>query len=421
MMSGRSGLIAALDIGTSKICCLIAQASGRAESGEGIRILGIGQQAARGMRGGAIVDMEAAERSIRGAVDAAEKMAGITVRRVLACLAGGQPKSRATSTEIGISGQPIGEHDLRRLLHQARARSRPHDGEVLHAIPTGYSIDGCGGIHDPRGLYGDRLGVEMHLVVAAPGPLRNLALCIERCDLELAGIVAAPLASGLACLVDDEMELGTTCIDMGGGTTSIGVFYGGHLVHADAVAIGGAHVTSDIARGLSTPLQNAERLKTLYGSAIPSPADEREMLDVPQIGEDPRDGPNHVPRSMLTGIIQPRIEETLEFVRDRLRAVGVAPIAGRRAVLTGGAAQLTGVRELASRILNQQVRIGRPMLLSGLPTRMGGSALSAAVGLLIYAARGPIEAVETDGAGEIAVLAGQGPLARIGQWLKTNL
>src|SRR6185312_13496804 len=247
--------------------------------------------------------------------------------------------------------------------------------------------------------------------------LRNLASCIGRCHLEIAALVMSPYAAGLAALVADESELGVTIIDMGGGTTTIAVFFDGNLVFSDSVPVGGGHVTNDIARGLSTPIAHAERMKTLYGSAIASPSDEREMISVPQVGEEDDGQANHVPKSLLVGIISPRLEETFELVRNRLEASGYDKVAGRRVVLTGGACQLPGTRELAGLILDKQIRIGRPLRVAGLAEATGGPAFSTCVGLLNFALS---ERPET--ARQARSYAGPpaGLLGRVGNWLKEN-
>src|ERR1700747_1625715 len=234
-------------------------------------------------------------------------------------------------------------------------------------------------------MLGQRLGVNMHVVTASSASVRNHSSAIVRSHLEVDALVVSPYAAGLSCLVEDEVALGVTVIDMGGGTTTIGVFFDGNLIHADYVPVGGGHVTNDIARGLSTPLIHAERMKTLYGSAIPSAADERETISVPQVGEEDDGQANNVPKSLLVGIISPRLEETFELVRNRLEASGYDKIAGRRVVLTGGGCQLPGARELAGLILDKQIRIGRPMRVAGLAEATGGPAFSTGIGLLHFA------------------------------------
>ena len=289
--------------------------------------------------------------------------------------------------------------------------------ELIHSIPVGYTIDGNRGIRDPRGMFGDRLGASMHVVTAASGAVRNLSTVVERAHLDIDQLVVSPYASGLATLVEDEIDLGVTLIDMGGGTTSLAVFFDGAVVHTDTVPVGGCHVTNDVARGLSTPLIEAERLKTLYGSAIASASDERELIDVPLVGEDNRSQPNHVPKSYLNQIIQPRLEETFELVRGQLEASGFDKLAGRRVVLTGGASQLQGVRELAAAVLDKQVRMGRPIRLQGLAESTGGPAFATAAGLLAYAVA---EITDRPGRMALRVPPSAGLFGRFGHWLREN-
>ncbi len=384
----RNGLITALDVGTTKVACFIARPGGE----KGFEIVGIGHQVSHGLRSGAIVDMEAAEASIRATVSAAEQMAGENIRDVIVNLSVGAPKSKLIAYEISIAGHEIGDSDLRRILSPSGLlRDQPHEHELIHAIPVGYSIDGNRGVRDPRGMYGDRLGVNLHIVSAASGAVRNYSTCINRCHLDMAQKVVSPYASALSCLVEDEMSLGVTCIDMGGGTTSIAVFFDGELVHTDSIPVGGVHVTNDIARGLSTPLDHAERMKTLYGSALPSPSDDREVIKVHMIGDDSDNDVNQVPRSMLVGIIKPRMEEIFEMIRDRLETAGFDKVAGRRVVLTGGACQLPGAQELAGMVLDKQVRIGRPKGYPGLAEAVTGPAFSTCLGLLSYALNKPMD------------------------------
>lgn len=417
--AGRPGIIAALDVGSSKIACFIAKVEpGKLANGlSPMRIIGIGHQVSRGVRGGAIVDMDAAEEAIRVAVDAAERMAGATVRDVLVTVACGDPKSQTIGVQAPIPSREVQDDDLNRLVAFGQSKYMPEGRDVLHAIPINYSVDDNRGIRDPRGMFGEKAGVELHMVSVQHGPIRNLELCIQRCHLDVAGMVAAPYASGLAALVEDEMDLGVTVIDMGGGTTSLAVFFEGQMVFCDAVPVGGQHITNDIARGLSTPIAHAERMKTLYGSALASPSDERELIDVPQVGETDRDAANHIPRSILTGIIQPRLEETLELVRDRLVKSGFERVAGQRVVLTGGGAQLSGAREHTARILNKQVRVGQPVRYMGLAEATGGPAFAAAAGLASYSQLAPL-AINTDPTLDTPENTGQ--WRRIGRWLKEN-
>jgi cell division protein FtsA len=409
----RGSLIAALDIGTTKMCCLIARVAA-----DEPQVLGIGHQIARGVRGGAIVDLEAAGASVVNAVHAAEQMAGETIERVVVNLSGGFFTSRIIKAEIGIAGHEIGEAELQRALEHGYQLREPGDRQIIHSVPVGFSIDDSRGIRDPRGMLGERLGVNMNVVTARAAAVRNHSAAIGRAHLSVDALVVSPYAAGLSCLVDDEIDLGVTVVDMGGGTTTIGVFFDGNLIFADSVPVGGGHVTNDIARGLSTAVVHAERMKTLFGGAVSASTDEREMIAVPQIGEEDEGNVTHVPKSLLVGIIAPRIEETFELVRDRLEASGFDKIAGRRVVLTGGACQLHGVREFAGLILDKQVRVGRPLRVAGLAEATAGPAFSTTVGLLHFALS---ESVEVLRVGRRRPRPANGVFGRLGHWLRDNI
>jgi cell division protein FtsA len=410
----RGGLIAALDVGTSKVCCAIA----RVEDEGRLRVIGLGHQVSQGVKAGAVVDMEAAETCIGAAVHEAEQMAGETVRSVFVAMSGGYPHSQLMSAEVAIHGAEITEADIRRARAQARGLPAPPDSTVLHAIPVAYTVDGIRGVTEPKGMFGDRLGMQVHVVSAHAGAVRNLQTCVNRCHLDIEGIVAGAYASGLSALVEDEKKLGVTCIDMGGGATSISVFIEDQMVWADSIPVGGSHVTADLAHGLGASLAEAERQKTLHGNTIPGVTDDREMLNVLQIGEDDRpSAAQSFPKSMLVRIIRPRMEEIFEMVRARLSQSGYGRLAGRRLVLTGGASQLTGAAELAQKMLDKQVRLGRPTRVAGLADAKGGPAFATIAGVLLHALHSPVEAPviahESGGGGGI--------WSRVGLWLKENL
>lgn len=377
----RSGAFGVLDIGTTKTVCLIARIEG-----DGLpRVLGFGWQRGRGVKGGSIIDLEEAERAIRAAVGAAEEMSDTQLTGAIVNLSCGQPDSRLLHVQWPINGRAVTEADLRAILAEGRRRGHEDGRETVHGAPVSFTVDATPGVEDPRGMVCETLGARVHLVDAAQAALRNLGTCLARCDLEVDELVSAPFAAGLATLVEDEKRIGATVVDMGGGTTSIAVFAEGQLIHTSHIPVGGWQVTNDLARVLSTPINHAERLKTLHGGALTSTDDEREMLPVPQVGED-EDHITRVPRAMIVNIIRPRLEETFEFVRDRLEQAGVAKEAGSRVVLTGGGAQLIGARELAARVLERQVRLGRPRTVRGLPETAGGPAFAVATGLLAWAA-----------------------------------
>ena len=422
----RATTVTVLDIGSSKVVCMIGRLTpheggqllaGRTHS---VEVVGIGHQKSRGIKAGVIADLDAVEGAVRLAVDAAERMAGITVDSLIVNVSAGRLRSDVYSAAIDLGGHEVAAADLRRVLMVAAQQSLTSDRAALHSLSTGFALDGDRGVREPLGMYGDELGVDMHVVTAEKAPLKNIELCVNRAHLTVEAMVATPYASGLAALVDDEIEMGCAAIDMGGGTTTISVFAEGKFVFSDAIALGGYHVTSDLARGLSTRFEDAERLKVVHGSAIKASPDDREAVSVPSMGDDERDQPTHVPRSLLGKIVCARVEETLELIRDRIQRSGYGPVVGKRVVLTGGASQLTGMPEAARRILARNVRIGRPLGVGGLPVAAKGPAFSTAVGLMIYPQVADVE-VHTSGRGSLASVAGTGNrIVRMGQWLKQS-
>ncbi len=415
----RTGLVAVLDLGSAKVSCLIARlAAGVAGDRVSARVVGIGHQRSHGIKNGSVIDLDAAEATIRSTVEAAEAMVGENIHKVYVNLSCGRPASRLIAAETETGGREIDDVHLYRVLSpEILEANKPADHDLIHSIPVGYSVDENRGVRDPRGMYGDRLGVNLHMVTAQTSPVKNLKTVIERCHLEIEALVATPLASALACLVDDERELGTTCIDLGGGVTSLAIFCDGEPVHTDIIPLGGGHLTSDIARGLSTPLDSAERMKTLFGNVIPSPSDDAEMIPVPLIGEDNDHSETQVPRSVLVGIVRPRAEEILELVRDRLKASGFDKAIGQRVVLTGGASQLSGLAELAADVLGRQARQARPRGIEGLSEAVSGPGFATSVGLVRYAVENPLEVAGSDFQ---PVKERSGALGRFGQWLRQN-
>jgi cell division protein FtsA len=414
----KGSVIAALDIGSSKIACFIARV--RDDNGN-VDVIGIGHQASQGIKSGTVVDLDAAEAAIRQAVHAAENMAadvtkGYPLREVVVNVPAVHTASHLMRVDVQVMGESITNNDIRRALAKAQQSVTGNDKELIHTIPTAFRIDGHEGIREPRGLFGQMLEVDVHLVTGNIGTLRNMASCIESSHLDITALCSSPYAAGLSSLVDDEMDLGCTVVDMGGGTTSIAVFFGGELIFTDAIPIGGQHVTNDIAKGLTTSLQAAERLKILYGSAMATTTDDKDLIDVPPIGEDDHTQPNHVPRSYLVSIIAPRLEETLEMVRARLHESGLGHIAGRRLVLTGGASQIPGLRELSQKYLEKQVRLGRPVRMPGLAEAVSGAAFSTTAGLLHYVTERtdemPAEIMATVEAGTL--------WQRVQVWLREN-
>jgi len=421
----RSAILSALDVGTSKIVCLIARLDPSETSAtlrgrtHRCRILGIGHQCSRGIKGGAVVDLDAVETAIRLAVDAAERMAGVDVETVILNATGGRLGSQRFESSVPIVGTTVTEADVHHVLEACTALGGRDGRAVVHALPIGFSVGETRHIQDPRGMIADELGAEMHVLSSDAAAVRNLMLAVERCHLGVEALVATPYAAGLSVLADDEAELGTALIDLGAGTTSASVFSGGNLTFVDAFAVGGNHVTTDIARGLGIRLADAERLKTLYGACLSSVSDERETIAAVSTGEE-ADRPSHLPKARLIAIIRPRIEEILELVRDRLRSSGLPAHAGRRIVLTGGASQLTGVQEAAKRILGGRVRIGRPLGIHGLPEAAKSPAFAASVGLLVYPQVSGNEHFRPQRRAAAPPAEADGYLGRVGRWLKSS-
>jgi cell division protein FtsA len=424
---GRAGVTAALDLGASKVGCFIMKPDGLCRSDRTVRVAGVGYVQSRGIKAGAIVDVDAAGDAIAQAVERAEQMAGVAVSGVTVATAAGQLASCKVEAQVSLGTKPIADADLTRAIASALGQVRWPNRRPIHLLPISWIVDGQR-VRDPRSMHGRALGLELLVVTMQEGVFQTLARCLEPAHLELNGVAAAPLAAALAALEDDEMDLGCVSIDMGGGATSAAVFAGGSLVHVDSLAVGGAHVTADIARGLSTSIAGAERVKTLHGSAIASANEDRETIEAPPRGDDPGAGPIIAPRSILKSIIAARVEETLELLRERLKASGAPMEPGAGVVLTGGASQLAGVRELAVRVFDRPVRLGRPRRAPHLADAAAGPAFCAAAGVLLRSAYGPREAVSARklmgariGPQDAPKAQGGNVLVRAAGWLRENL
>ncbi|MBL4836015.1 MAG: cell division protein FtsA, partial [Kordiimonadaceae bacterium] len=372
-----------------------------------------------GVVAGAIIDMELTEKAIRASVGQAEKMAGTTISDVIISFSGGSPESKVVEVEVDISGHAVSEDDLAQAMALAKSEIDFEEDGLLHAFPAAYAVDGNYGTKAPVGMYGKKLAVAVLVVTVAAGPLRNLKACVRRAHLNISTVVLAPYASGLACLVEDEAKMGAACIDLGGGTTGISIFAQGALVHAEVLPLGGMQVTEQIARGLLAPFEQAERLKTFSGCATLEPADERQEIEVTQVGEQGSDKVARMPLSALTGIMQQELELLFTTVAERLDASGFSGVAGRRVVITGGGAQCDAVRDLASRVLGRSVRIGRPNAMEGLPVAAQAAHFSCIVGLLEYAARMPEQVFGQKTAAD-DVAEENGTVGRLVKWFREN-
>jgi cell division protein FtsA len=384
----RSTIVAALDIGTSKIACVIAKLKaerGREMPGNrthSVEVLGMGLTRAFGIKAGTVIDIEAAEDSIRRAVDQAERSAKVEIASVILSVTGGRLGSESFAASVRVPGSSVESGDIARVLEAASLHSVRDGRAVLHSIPIAYHLDDVSNIKDPRGMLGRTLAVDLHTATADYPALQNLILCVERCHLSVEGMIAAPYAAGIAALSDDEADLGATVIDLGAGTTTLAAFVNDSCVHMDGIAVGSFNVTQDLARGLSTKLAEAERIKTLYGDVIEGGSDHTDLIMVPSI--EGRDRGNSTTRAQVIRIVRARIDEIFEMLHERLSTAGILNLTGRRIVLTGGGAQLGGIGELASRMFGASVRVGEPRAIAGLNTAARTPAFAVAAGLAAY-------------------------------------
>jgi cell division protein FtsA len=393
----QRGVIAILDVGSSKIACLILRFDGPERMREGdsvgsmagqssFRVIGAATTRSRGVRFGEIAVMNETERAVRTAVQAAQKMANVRVDHAIACFSGAEPRSYGLAGEWDLQDSVVSEQDVARVLAACDVPDIGLGREVVHAQPVNFALDHRSGLGDPRGQIGNRLACDMHLLTVDASAVQNLLYCIKRCDLELAGIASSAYVSGISSLVEDEQELGAACIDMGGGATGVSIFIKKHMIYADSVRMGGDHVTADISKGLQVPLTTAERIKTRFGGVHATGMDDREMIDIGGDSGDWEKDRRQVSRTELIGIMRPRVEEILEETRARLDAAGFEHLPSQQIVLTGGGSQIPGLDGLATRILGQRVRLGRPLRVQGLPQAATGAAFASAVGLCLFAA-----------------------------------
>lgn len=421
----KTRLLTVLDVGSSKIACLIArlrpldQARCLPGRTHHMEVLGFGVQRSRGVKSGAIVDLAAAEQAIRLVVDCAERMAGLVVESVIVNFSCRGMKSEHVAVEVPVGDGSVKMRDIRRVLAEGSKVAFHYERPVVHSIPVSFSLDGGQDVADPQDMLGDMLGVDMHVVTAQTAPLRNLEHCINRAHLSVERMVVTPLASALSVLVGDEAQLGAACVDFGGGTTAISVFSKGKFVFADTLALGGNHITLDIARGFSMPIEEAERLKVMHGSALSGDLGDRQMITLPA-GHGSSEVAAQYPRGILSRIIRARVEEMLELVRDRLVRSGFGPAIGKRLILTGGGSQLTGLPDVAWHMLSSRLRVGRPLGISRLPDMARGAAFSTAVGLLIYPQSAGFDDQKLHSVA-VEKLTGTGErFLRVGRWLRKS-
>ncbi|RJF90534.1 cell division protein FtsA [Sphingomonas cavernae] len=382
------GLITALDIGSWKVSALIAE---RSEGGE-LNVLATGQRESQGVKRGYIADMPSTEKAVREAVEQAERIAGTNIEDVWVSFSAGGLVSDIASVEVELGGHRIEQEDINELLAAGRSSIDPDGRMVLHAQPTLYTLDGLRGVKKPLGLHADRLGVDIHVVAADGSPVRNLDLCVRSAHLEVKSIVASPVATGMACLSDEERELGVALVELGAGVTNVSLFAGGMLVGLTSIPFGAADITDDIASAFGTRRNHAERMKCFYGSATATPRDNHDMIEVAPISADDDSSESaRITRAQLIAVIRQRLEHLVGEIGKALNELGFTGPVGRQVVLTGGGAELKGIADYAQGALGRAVRVGRPRGLNGLPDAHSGPGFCTLAGLVQYAASNPAD------------------------------
>jgi cell division protein FtsA len=377
--------VAVLDVGTSKVSALIAMVGGEGAP----RVIGSGQKPCIGLKRGTITDFDKAEMAIRGAMDQAERAAGMQMDSVIASFVAGNMASSMASAEIDIAGASITPTDMVTLRQAGRAAIDPGGRSVIHALPALYTLDGLPGVESPLGLHADRLGMDIHVVTAATSAILNFTRSVAQAHLGVAGVVASPIAASMAVLDDEERDIGVALIEIGAGVTSIAVHKFGIVVGVATLPMGSADITDDIAAAFATRRSVAERLKTFEGAAVATTRDQTDPVIIQPAVDDGSVEPMKVPRAQLIGVIRTRLDMLFGEIARALQGLGFVGPQARRVVLTGGGADLRSIADFAAGFLNCNVRVGRPRGLAGLPVAQEGPAFATLAGLVMFAARDP--------------------------------
>ncbi len=408
-MNESKDLIVGLDIGTSKIVALVAEATPEGS----LNIIGMGQSPSRGLKKGVVVNIEATVSAIQRALEEAELRANCKITHVYTGIAGSHIKAQNSSGMLPIRDREVSQADVDRVIEIARALNIPADQQVLHVLPQEFIIDGQDGVREPLGMSGVRLEVKVHIVTGAVSAAQNIVKCVRRCGLEVKDLVLQPLASSYAVLNDDEKDLGVCIVDIGGGTTDIAVFTRGAIQHVAVIPIAGDQITNDIAMTLRTPTREAEDLKIQHGIALRQLADPKEMIEVPGIGER---GPRMLSKQLLSEVIEPRVEELFSLVQAELRRSGFEEQISSGLVLTGGSSLMRGMVELAEEVFHMPVRIGVPEYIGGFSERVRNPRFATGVGLLLAG----LEKHEIDEAARIQGASFKQILERMKTWFQQN-
>jgi cell division protein FtsA len=373
--------VVGIDVGTTKVCTLVGQMDG----GSGLRIVGVGVVPSKGLRKGVVINVSETTEAIAASVEKAERISGYKIEHAHVGVAGAHVSSFNSRGVVAVSrGHSITEDDVSRVLDAALAIAIPHNREVIHAVPRGYIVDGQDGVRDPLGMHGFRLEVEAHIITGAATSIHNLGKCVNQVGIEVDEFVLAPLASGQAVLTNNEREMGVVLADIGGGTTDMAIFIEGSVWHTAVLAVGGNHLTNDVAVGLRAPFATAEEIKEKYGYARADGVAADETVEVAVFGEDSWQA---VPRRFLAEIIEARAAEILNLMLQEVKRSGYDGLLPAGVVLCGGGSQLAGVKELGREILQLPTRIGTPRDLQGLVDVLSTPAYATGVGLLLWGLR----------------------------------
>jgi cell division protein FtsA len=378
-MAKKNSIVVGLDIGTSKVCAMVGEMTEH-----GVEIIGIGSSASQGLRKGVVINIEATVNSVRKAVEEAALMAGCEIHTVFTSISGGHIKAFNSHGIVAVKNKEVAQRDLERVIDAAKAVAIPMDRDVLHVLPQDYIIDDQDGIKEPLGMSGVRLEAKVHIVTGAVTSVQNIVKCCNRTGLNVAEIVLAPLAAAEAVLGEEERELGVVLVDMGGGTTDIAIYHDGTVKHTAVISIGGNHVTNDIAAGLRTPFNDAERIKQRFGYAKATMVTANERVEVPSVAGK---GAGTVSRQILCAIIEPRLDEIFELIQREIAKSGYEGSLASGVVITGGSMLLPGAVEMAERSFGMPVRLGVPAHVGGIVDVIDSPAYATAVGLVLHGMR----------------------------------
>ena len=393
----KKGTVALIDLGSSKVMCLVLSltdanqinsfSDDKPRSGVTFRVIGASTTKSRGIRFGEIYEMREAESAIRTVIQRAQKMAGCLIENVFLTFSSATQKSTLISSSIDFAQKEVSEMDIGHALSSLNIVNDDLTREIIHALPVNFSIDNKHGYMDPRGISGTNLSVDVNTISIQSDIIKNMVSCLNKCDLSLAGIAIAPYLSGLSSLLEDEMELGVVCIDLGAASSSLSIFFRKNLIFSQSLRIGGQHITSDIMQAFQIPFLAAERLKVLHGGLLPANSDDRETLELPESNTDLFTERRTITKSELLGVIRPRVEEIFDSLRSILDQSDFEYLPGQKIVLTGGGSKLENILDFASTLLGKPTRVAVPMRIQGLPASAHGPEAAAVIGLALNLAQ----------------------------------